>query len=72
VVIDPRKVKEAGAASQKVHAFLKQLPNGPDVPEQPIVSAAKFAIHLIVNGGRGPGFELEPGDKGWAVQVECS
>lgn len=64
VVTDPKRVKEAWAASQKVHAYLKGLPDGPDVPEQPMASAAKFNIHLVINGASGPSFDLEPGDKG--------
>ena len=43
---------------------MRTLPDGPDVPEQPIASAATFSINLIINGERGPSFEPEPGDKG--------
>jgi hypothetical protein len=64
VVFDPKRCREAWGASRKLHAFLKELPDGPDVPEQPIASCATFSIHLVVNGEKGPGFELEPGDKG--------
>ena len=63
-VIDRNKIKEAWAASQKLHTYMKGLPNGPNVPEQPMASARRFKINLIINGVRGPRFDLETGDKG--------
>lgn len=64
VVTDPKKIKGAWDAAKRIHEFLSQLPDGPNIPEQPIASAARFNINLVINGVVGSSFEIEAGDKG--------